>query len=73
MYETTEIQTLEQLEMSNKTLLQFMEELSKLGDFFWDREGFKRASDGNVFLTKKNLLLMGVESKELLEYFPNNE
>lgn len=72
-YETTDIQTLEQLEMSNKTLLQLMEELSKLGDFFWEREGFKRASDGKLFLTQKSLLLMGIEPQKLLEYFPNKK
>lgn len=69
-YETTDIQTIEQLEMSNKTLLQLMEELRKFGDFFCDKEGFKRASDGKVFLTQNGMLLMGIEPQKLLEYFP---
>ena len=69
-YDTIDINTLEQLTMSNTTLLQMMYELSKLGDFFWDREGFKRASDGKLFLTQKAMLIMGIEPKKLLEYFP---
>jgi len=69
-YNTADIQVLEQLEMSNTSLLQLVHELSKLGDFFWDREGFKRASDGKIFLTQKGMLLMGIEPQKLLEYFP---
>ncbi len=69
-YNTPDIQVLEQLEMSNISLLQLIKELSKLGNFFWDREGFKRASDGKVFLTQKAMLTMGIEPQKLLEYSP---
>jgi len=62
-HETPDLQSVEQLEMLRSTMTQFMEELSKLGDFFWDREGFKRANDGKLFLTRKSMLLMGYEPK----------
>jgi len=65
VHDAPDITMINQLEMSNKTLLEFMQELGKLGDFFWDREGFKRASDGKLFLTQKAMLLMGVEPKQL--------
>ena len=71
VYNTVDIETLDQLKMSNTTLLKMIDELKKLGDFFWDREGFKRASDGKLFLTQKAMLTMGIEPKKLLEYFPN--
>ena len=56
-----DIAMLNQLEMLRESLDQLIGELGKLGDFYWDREGFKRAADGKIFLTKKSLLIMGIK------------
>lgn len=65
IHDMPNIDMIKQLEMSNQSLLELMQELSKLGDFFWDKEGFKRASDGKLFLTQQSMLLMGFEPKQL--------
>lgn len=69
-YDTVDIQTVEQVTMLTTAILKMMHESIKLGDFYWDREGFKRASDGEVFLTHKGMILMGIEPQKLLEFFP---
>ena len=59
----SDIQLQEQLDMAHRVLLEVLPELSKLGHFYWDREGFKRASDMKLFLTTKNMLQMGISPK----------
>lgn len=64
-YDTPDIGMINQLEMSNTSLLQLITELSKLGHFYWDKDEFKKASDGKIYLTQKSMLLMGIEPKLL--------